>query len=277
MDELEKIKQVEYNILEDFDGVCKKLNIRYTLAYGTLLGAVRHKGFIPWDDDIDVAMLREDYDIFLEKGQELLKENYFLQTYETDKNYLGNFAKIRDMSTNLIEYTTQSLNSKSGIYIDIFPIERVCSNKIINKLDILLYSIIYIVKNSATIELAYNSKSKIKKILHLILFPLAKIIGVQRLNRIETYIKAKNSNIKNRNKNNNVYVMDPKPFKFNNSLSISVEKFLEFTEIEFEKGKFQTIMDYDLFLNKCYGEYMKLPPIEEQKSNHKFIKVEFLK
>ena len=76
---LEQLKQIETEMLKEFILVCEKLNVKYYLAYGTLIGAIRHKGFIPWDDDIDVVMPREDYEIFLEKAQALLPEHLFLQ------------------------------------------------------------------------------------------------------------------------------------------------------------------------------------------------------
>lgn len=84
---LRKLKDTELKILIEFDRVCKQLGINYTLSSGTLLGAVRHKGFIPWDDDIDVAMLRDDYNKFITEGQQLLPKHFFIQTYETDKWY----------------------------------------------------------------------------------------------------------------------------------------------------------------------------------------------
>ncbi len=78
------VQKVELEILLEFDGVCKENNIKYHLFAGTLLGAIRHNGFIPWDDDIDVCMLRGDFEKFLTIGQECLGKDYFLQTYETD-------------------------------------------------------------------------------------------------------------------------------------------------------------------------------------------------
>lgn len=82
--DIEKLKEIELELLDQFIYVCNQLNIKYYMIGGSLLGTVRHKGFIPWDDDIDVAMQRDDYDIFIQFAQELLPENIFLQTFMTD-------------------------------------------------------------------------------------------------------------------------------------------------------------------------------------------------
>lgn len=120
---LEKLKAVEFEILKAFISVTEKLNLKYFLMDGTMLGAVRHQGFIPWDDDIDVGMMRSDYDVFISKAQEYLPPYYFLQTFLTDPGVLNNFAKIRDSRTTFIESSQKKQKINHGIYIDIFPID----------------------------------------------------------------------------------------------------------------------------------------------------------
>ena len=111
-------------ILTIFDDLCKKLNLKYTLSSGTLLGAVRHKGFIPWDDDVDVAMPREDYEIFVKNANSMLPDGFFLQHYTTDKHYMHIFAKLKNSNTTWIESGIgPKKNMNHGIYIDIFPID----------------------------------------------------------------------------------------------------------------------------------------------------------
>ena len=106
----EEIKKIELEILVEFSNFCKQNNLRFYLAYGTLLGAVRHKGFIPWDDDCDICMMREDYEKFSKYANEL-PSNLFLQTNETDSNYSKKIIKIRMNNTKLVE-SDESENEK---------------------------------------------------------------------------------------------------------------------------------------------------------------------
>ena len=123
-EQLRKIKEIEKNMLAAFVEICGKLNLRYYLAGGTLLGAVRHQGFIPWDDDIDVAMPRADYEILLREGQKYLPEYYFLQHLGSEPVYNANFAKIRDRRTTFVEYSLRKFPICHGVYIDIFPLDN---------------------------------------------------------------------------------------------------------------------------------------------------------
>ena len=120
---MRKVKKVELEILQEFECVCEMLNLRWYAGYGTVLGAIRHKGFIPWDDDVDVLMPRKDYEIFCKKAQELLPEKYFVQTLETEEEYYQPFAKVRRSDTTFWEKGTEHDNINHGIYIDIFPLD----------------------------------------------------------------------------------------------------------------------------------------------------------
>lgn len=127
---VEDAKQIELEILNYIDTLCKKHNINYIINYGTLIGAVRHEGFIPWDDDIDLSMPREDYQRFINIFQKE-KSKYKLLSLETDKNYFNNFIKITDSTTKIID-TRNTKTYESGIFIDIFPIDRFDDPKVID-------------------------------------------------------------------------------------------------------------------------------------------------
>lgn len=133
-EELRKVKGVEIEILQEFMEVCDSLNLRWYVAYGTALGVIRHKGFIPWDDDVDVVMPRKDYDIFCEKAKTLLPDNYFVQTLETEEEYYQPFAKLRKSDTTFWEKGTEKDNINHGIYIDIFPLDGYPTNFLAEKL-----------------------------------------------------------------------------------------------------------------------------------------------
>lgn len=127
-----KVWQAELEMVKLFIGICKKLNLKYVASGGTLIGAVRHNGFIPWDDDIDIMMPRGDYERFLECGQELLPSGFFLQSNKTEKNYPNGHAQIRNSNTTCLtamSYRDLKLNKNCGIFIDIFPYDEVPDNK----------------------------------------------------------------------------------------------------------------------------------------------------
>ncbi len=122
-EQLSRLQRCQAEILGTFAQICDKIGVKYYILGGTLLGAVRHEGCIPWDDDVDVFIPREEYDIFLEKAPDMLPEKYFLQTHNTDENYPNNYAKLRDSSTTFVEKTVRSLKINHGVYIDIFPLD----------------------------------------------------------------------------------------------------------------------------------------------------------
>ena len=126
---LQEIKDIQLDILKDVDSFCEKNNIRYYLAGGTLLGAIRHKGFIPWDDDIDIIMPRPDYIKFIQGYENECDKNYKLTSIDNNKQHLYTFAKIFDMRTLKIEDSI-SYNNKNmdGIGIDIFPMDGLPQN-----------------------------------------------------------------------------------------------------------------------------------------------------
>ena len=120
---LRKAQLREVEILVEIDKICRKHNIKYWIDFGTLLGAVRHKGFIPWDDDLDICMLSEDYKKFLTIAPQELPEWLFIQNNDTDPSYRRSICKIRDLNSFFVEqYDDFSAPYKKGIFIDIFEI-----------------------------------------------------------------------------------------------------------------------------------------------------------
>ena len=125
MENLRKVWDVETDLLAKLLDVCNKLGVRCWVADGTLLGAVRHKGFIPWDNDIDVCMFRSDYNILMEKGPTMFEYPYFLQTPYTDKNYYHGHCQLRNSDTAAIRPSDSYRPFNQGIFIDIFPLDAV--------------------------------------------------------------------------------------------------------------------------------------------------------
>ena len=132
--DLSEFKQIASGILYDFDSICRKHGIVYSITYGTLLGAVRHKGYIPWDDDIDIMMTRKEYNKFLSYGIGELEKNHKLLSLETTPEYESPLPKIIDTNTILHQLNHIPESIDLGVYIDIFLLDKVPINKNIRRI-----------------------------------------------------------------------------------------------------------------------------------------------
>ena len=240
--DLSQIKERELNILKKFDQYCKENGLKYFLAYGTLLGAVRHKGFIPWDDDIDVWMPKDDYNKLIKQ----YKDNRFkLMSVEREKRnqYTYAFAKLVDSETVLIEKIRPE--QKLGIYIDIFPLDNL--NDIEKDLQLMK-------KRYDRINY-YDTAEGVKgKIL--------KIIGRKQLARINRILDSFNKDIGN-------YIGSCSVIG-NQQVAFNKAWFAKTVDVLFENNTFPAPIEYHKVLEKIYGDYMKYPPIEEQRPQHTF-------
>ena len=256
---LNELKNLQINILNIVDKFCKENNIKYFLDCGTLLGAVRHSGYIPWDDDIDIGMLRNDYDKFLKLFN---KKNtrYKVATGEIDDNFLFPIAKVLDTTTVLYE-PNKNTGVKLCVNIDIFVYDNAPDNdnecdKMFRKRD--LYNKLRYVQICPDI---YNHDSILKRIERIFL---------------KLYIKflPKNYYTKKIIENSKKYI-NKKTRRVGNFMSqtkfvCDKDIFKSYTELEFEKNKYPVPIGYDTYLTNFYGDYMTLPPKEKQVSHHEF-------
>lgn len=195
---MNKLQKEQLEIVMEVDRICKKHKINYLMDAGTMLGAVRHKGFIPWDDDLDICMLRKDYDKFSEIVDKELDGKYFYQTNKTDKNFGFFFAKIRKNNTLYLEEMAINNKSHSGIFIDIFPIDNNSDNK---KIANILFKINLIFRMLLLIKCKYKiSTDTLLKKLEYIILKICSIILPKKFiifigNKIQ--LKYKNRNIEN--------------------------------------------------------------------------------
>lgn len=131
-EELREVQLIQLEMLEEVDRVCKKGNIHYNIIAGTLLGAVRHKGFIPWDDDADVALLRSEYEKFCKLCQtELDTERFYFQDCQNTPGYRWGYGKLRRKNTLFLRENQEQMPYEQGIFIDIFPLDSVPNNKLL--------------------------------------------------------------------------------------------------------------------------------------------------
>lgn len=255
-EELRKMQLIQLKILEEFDRVCRKNNIKYIMDAGTLLGAVRYKGFIPWDDDIDVRMLRSEYDKFCKIAGNELSENVFFQNYQNDPKYPWIYSKIRMKGTRAVRLEQEKMGMKDGVFIDIFPCDGVPSDlsklKKHSKKAKLYRKILYA-------RLARHSKQKFYQrwFWSLICIIPKKCVYT----RVE--LLGKKYNEINCNKVGCLGWHAPKDVN-----GFKKEFFTNLTELEFEGKMFLAPKDWDGFLRYSFGDnYMTPPPKDKQKAS----------
>ena len=255
-EQLTKLKQVELEMLQEFIRVCKILNLKYYVIGGTLLGAVRHGGFIPWDDDIDVGMIREDYEIFVAKAQEYLPKKYFLQTGRTDPEWCMHFAKIRDTQTLFVEKTVENKKMNHGIFIDIFPLDHIKRKKRGWKIRALSYV-------EAKWYRRYPFKDKIKRFaLGCTVFSFSIKNAFNRKERIFLRRKTGKYLINYSSAWGDKEIFDKNYFR-------------DIVELQFENLIVNAPIDYDKVLTDLYGDWRKLPPEDQRVAHHYISKIDF--
>lgn len=253
-EQLTKLQQTELEMLKSFIDVCEKLNITYYVVEGTLLGAVRHNGFIPWDDDIDIGIMREDYDKFLEKASELLPSHLFLQTYDTDSGYPRVFAKIRNSNTTFIETAVKDNKMNHGVYIDIFPLDR-CDFKKRNSFWFRNKEKLLSLRTTSLFSnMKLSSKAKLFRLISCFLYPSAK----KALVKLEKMY---------RSMPNGEMIVNFSGVYGQREI-MPKEWYGEGTKISFEGVSVTVPLEYAKVLSQVYGNYMQMPPIEKRVTHH---------
>ena len=235
---LKDAQQIMLNILVEFDRICTKHDLVYWLDYGTLLGAVRHKGFIPWDDDLDVSMPRDDYVRFLEIAKYELNEKYFLQNKDTDKKIYIYFSKIRHRGSTFIEKheINRNVGYHQGIYIDIFPVNYIRSS-ILTRFS---YSLL-----KKTIKLFSNRYLSI----NFIAKPLIDLANSYHNNTNDLMVRGAEM--------------------MTEELNIDKQEVFPLVKHKFKEKKFNIPHNTDKYLKLFYGNtYMNLPPVHLRKTHH---------
>ena len=261
---LRRLQLLELKILLELKRICEKHHIQYFLMWGTLLGAVRHRGFIPWDDDIDVGMIRSEYIKFLTICNDELSQEYFLQTFESDRTYANSFAKLRLNDTEYPEQENKDLLYHKGIYIDIFPIDHIPSNYLSRKVHIFK-----LIALSQMCYIKYGYKIKptklIRKVCYLGLQYLSKVFSkTQVIKMREKLLQKYNKRRTNFYMCSNLYLSG---YLGNMPSCFPSEIFDQSLELEFEGIRFPVPADYSAYLERTYGDYMSPPP-ESKRTRH---------
>lgn len=254
---LKEIQKAELYLLVEFDRVCREHGFTYFLDSGTALGAVRHGGFIPWDDDIDVGMPRKDYDRFMEIGQSLLPKNIFLQNRQTEKNYIRYAAKLR-LEGTVFQETDELPYEHNGFFIDIFPFDNVPSKENKARRNIkFMVGLIHILK-SYTREGDCMSHSILKRQM----FRLLRRLPQKWFNAFEkaSLRFARKRQDKETGKMSCYFWK----MSLNKQYIFETDRMLPVKDVSFEGHDVKIMRDPDYYLTKMYGDYMQLPPVEQR-------------
>ena len=256
---LDELKKIQIKILDYVNKFCKENNINYWIDCGTLLGAIRHSGYIPWDDDIDIGMLRNDYDKFLNLFNKT-SSRYKLIASENSSDYYYAFGKVIDTKTVLYE-PDEKTGVKTGVYIDVFiydnaPDDDILCQKMFDKRD--YYDKFRVAQMYPKL---YDHSSFRKRVMRFFLNLYLKLLP-------------KNFYTKKCIKNSKKYMNKEtkRVGNFTSSARAVGDKsiFDSFVNVTFEKKEYPAPVGYDKWLKAFYGDYMKLPPKEKQVSKHKF-------
>ena len=255
--DIDEIKEVELGVMDYIHNICREKGINYSLAYGSLLGAVRHRGFIPWDDDLDIALKRDQYD---QLYQAILEDNnsiYKVVSWENDSRYPYPFYRVYDSRT-VYENNYIQNDIELGICVDVFPFDDYKDvNKEITKLDMYRRLSVY------TLYGIRNKEAGIKNIVRYLM------LVVFRLTRVKTWNKKLNDCSRVPVNSEYIdYLMESKKY----STKIDTKALDEVIECKFEDRVYNIPKDYDHILTTIYGsDYMEIPPLEKRIQHDDFV------
>ena len=263
---LEEQKELELLIMDQIVAFCKEKQLRYYLMFGTLLGAVRHKGFIPWDDDFDIAMPREDYEVFLAEFNNWSDSRYKVVDYSNTEKYYLTFAKVIDTKTVLREKKIKDVIDL-GIYIDIFPIDFLGDDReeVLQHFSrkIMPLRKFLTVRDSDLSQLSQAKMfTRLKwTVAHCLTQLISRKCVIKKFNvhamKYKTCLSSKYCGVLSTMSYNANKIMESKWFE-------------EVVPLQFESRIFDAPVGYENVLEYFYGDYMQLPPKEKRVLPHTF-------
>jgi len=258
--DIREIQQMELGIMEYIHEVCQKIGVKYFLAYGSLIGAVRHKGFIPWDDDMDICMLREDY----EKLQDYLiaypDDRYEVMSYKNNLNYVYPFMKVQDNHTYLLEEDVR-IDSNMGIYVDIFPVDGYEDDSVFKD------KMTGLIKKRQLSCYTFKGITNTKSLLNSVIRYISVIIFY--FTNTNKYIRGIDDLAQSR-KVDDYELVDYLIYKDMNKPVWKREWLNQTITGVFEGKEFMIPKNYHEILTSDYGDYTQLPPVELRFSHHDF-------
>lgn len=255
-----KIWKVQIELIEELDRVCKKYHLRYFASNGTLLGIIRHKGFIPWDDDVDIVMPRPDYQKLLEVAGKEFKKPFFLHAKADESGYYRNYTRLRNNSTTAIPLKDWKYQKNNGIFIDIFPMDGCPENKLLRKWRFLVITAYSAMANTYTYYPDFETHKFMRKMLYFFSRAYCKIHGysglIQKMEKQRSKTAYDNSR--------EIYVIT-----HGRKCMVFPRAYFEKAEwMDFEYIKLPAPSAYDKILKKHYGNYQELPPVDQRGQHH---------
>lgn len=261
---LRKLQLTQLEILKVIDKFCRENQIRYSLYAGSLLGAVRHKGFIPWDDDLDICMARSEYNKFIKKWTEQKPSGYILQNKETEPDFTQSFTKIRKDHTAFLQSMDNGGKYHKGIFVDIFPIDRMPEEGMRRKhfqFRCMLYQLY-------TREFIPSKSQGIVKCLAAVLLKLSS--QEQRYQkRIKLLGKITENNDNHSLNTAAIETVESMKTEFPSDMLDS------YTYLKFEDGEFMCFEKWDEHLRCKFGDYMEMPPESQRVWKHHPVVLDF--
>lgn len=253
-----EIQKIELEIFDAIHAFCEARGLRYSLYGGTLIGAIRHKGFIPWDDDIDLIMPRPDYEIFC---REFKADGFSVHDHRNDSEYVYPYAKVYNDKTLLIEDLFP--NIRAGVYVDIFPVDGFPDNNesLRRAKCSRTFNMRFVVCKN--VEMGKKKWSLVKKIivtsLRYLLLPLPNSYFLERFQK----------DVKKYGFENMPFIADM-TWGYGERQCVPASAFASFVDVDFEGRTAKALVGWDMYLRNVFGDYMQLPPVEKRCSGHEF-------
>ena len=261
---LRKAQLVQLDIAKEIMRVCEKNNIKFFLDSGSMLGAIRHKGFIPWDDDFDIGMLREDYDKFSGIASQELSDDYYWQTWSNEDHYALPFGKVRKKNTLYLEKRSPLLN-ENGFWVDVLPYDNAPVDdkewKRLWRKHTTLYSCLLVKEKYE--PWIFNGKINFKKRIHFLYYQL-----------LSTFY-SRDQLIKKYEELTAKVIPQGLVYQQTGTRRYKIDWFNETVKVDFEDVQMPVLANYDEWLTTAYGDYMTPPPVEKRENMHEICKVEF--
>lgn len=270
MTNMELLHNVDMDIVKEVVRICDKHNLKYYMLGGTMLGAIRHKGFIPWDDDIDLGMPRDDYEKFLELAQQELPNHLKVVNYRNTPNYMYYITRILDTETKVIEERIGNDNKYTNASIDIFPIDGTPNNGLLRK-----FYFFRVLFHRALMSLCYKDsidRKRKRSTKEKLLLWIMERIPVEKLTtpykqkcKIDKLLRSQP--VKGAKYIGNIMGA------YRTREIVPAEYYGEGAMYPFEDIQLRGLSMYDEYLTYTYGDYMQLPPVESRKTHFKILEI----